>query len=135
MKSVLKKILSATILVSSICLLLLTSCAPAERGTVWHYGKDEPSSELAAAVGDFYMKTDTGDVYVFEETGWVNLATLNGKDGTDGTNGKDGSKWLYGNTAPTVQDGADGDFWLDTVTLKMYSKTSGAWSEIADFNK
>ncbi len=121
--------------------VLLTSCAPAEQGTVWHYGEDEPSEAIAAAVGDFYMKTDSHDVYVLEENGWKNLANLGGEDGKDGangkdgTNGKDGATWLHGAKAPTASDGVDGDLWLDTEALKVYAKASGAWTEIADLNK
>ena len=138
MKTTFKKIaiLALTVVILS---LTLTSCV--SRGTVWHYGDDAPGEELEAKAGDFYMNTESGDVYVLEEEGWKAIANLNGEDGkdgtdgVDGTNGTNGSNWLYGNTAPAAADGIDGDFWLDTVTLKMYKKTSGAWSLIADFNK
>jgi len=138
MKTAFKKIaiLALTLIILSC---VLTSCA--SRGTVWHYGEDEPSADITAQIGDFYMNTKLGDVYVLEDEGWKAIANLNGKDGkdgtdgVDGTNGADGSNWLYGQAAPTAADGADGDFWLDTLTLKMYKKAAGAWSEIADFNK
>lgn len=69
MKSAIKKIafFAISIMIFSV---LLTSCALSEQGTVWHYGTDEPSEAIAATVGDFYMKTDTSDVYVLEECGW-----------------------------------------------------------------
>ena len=90
MRAILKN-LSLVAISVVIFSVLLTSCAPTEEGTVWHYGKDEPSEALAAAVGDFYMKTDSGDVYVLEEGGWNKLANLNGEDGKDGAAGKEGS--------------------------------------------
>ena len=139
MRSFFKKIVLLA-LSTVIFSVSLVSCAQS-RGTAWHYGAEEPSEAVPAAIGDFYMKTDSQDVYVLSEEGWrviTNLSGKDGKDGTngiDGTNGTDGSNWLYGNAAPTVADGADGDFWLDTLTLKMYKKTSGAWSEIADLNR
>ena len=134
MKVIVRNIASLVLMII-LCFSVMTSCAPTEKGTVWHYGEGEPSDALLAAIGDFYMKTDTGEVYVLDESGWKCLASLNGRDGKDGVDGKDGSVWLYGTSAPTSADGKDGDFWLDNNTLKMYKKASGAWSEIADFNK
>ena len=128
-------ILVAFIAILSSVLLVSCSFGEVEQGTVWHYGDEEPGDAIVARIGDFYMNTDSGDVFVLEEGGWKNLANVNGKDGVDGVDGKDGATWLSGKGAPTASDGADGDFWLDTDTLKMYKKESGAWSVIADFNK
>ena len=131
-KNVLKKLALSVILLLSLSLLILTSCAP-ERGTHWFYGDTEPEEILDSAVGDFYYDTEAQIIYVLSEDGWQELANTKGKDGKDGTNGKDGADWLYGTSAPTGNDGVDGDLWLDTSSLKMYKKSEGIWTQIADF--
>lgn len=53
-----------------------------------------------------------------------------GSDGTNGTNGKDGASWLTGTTAPAATVGKDGDFYLNTTTFTIYSKSGGVWTEL-----
>lgn len=120
------------LLLLSAC--FITSCSEPEapRGTTWSYGTEEPSDALEAVVGDFYMKTDTNEVYVLEDEGWTKLASLNGKDGVNGTDGADGTAWLYDAKAPADTDGADGNFWLNTTTAELYKKSSGKWELIAN---
>ena len=101
------------------------------RGTMWKYGTEVPTDSSTANIGDFYMKTDTNEVYVLEEDGWILLTSLNGRDGKDGVDGANGTDWLYGSKAPTDLDGADGNFWLDTSMLQLYKKASGKWELIA----
>ena len=88
-----------------------------------------PDESIKAEIGDFYMKTDTSDVYVLEDNGWKLLANISGNDGVNGVT------WLYGTSAPSAEVGQDGDFFLDTNTMILYQKTSGVWANIARFNK
>lgn len=50
----------------------------------WSSGTSEPSG---GENGDFYFKTDTGDVYKKAAGGWEVIANLTGDDGTNGTDG------------------------------------------------
>jgi hypothetical protein len=54
-------------------------------------------------------------------TGWGSLI---GADGTDGTDGVDGSTWYSGTTAPSSGTGITGDWYVNTVTGDIYTKTS-----------
>ena len=51
----------------------------------------------------------------------------NGDKGDKGDNGADGNTWLVGTTAPTAEQGKDGDLYLDYSTWNVYHKESGAW--------
>jgi hypothetical protein len=48
---------------------------------------------------------------------------IQGITGITGSNGLDGATWLQGTSAPTVEQGEVGDFYLDTTTLDVYQKT------------
>jgi hypothetical protein len=45
-----------------------------------------------------------------------------------GGGGGGGSGWLIGEGAPDSGSGSDGDFYLNTLTGDVYSKSSGSWS-------
>ena len=51
-----------------------------------------------------------------------------GPTGPAGTNGTDGSEWLSGSGVPGAGIGDDGDFYLDTATGDVYTKTAGIWN-------
>ena len=70
---------------------------------------------LANAKGDKGDKGDAGD------------KGDKGDKGEDGAAGKDGNTWLVGATAPTAEQGNDGDLYLDSTTWNVYHKVSGAW--------
>lgn len=92
--------------------------------TKWYNGSGAPTTSIGAE-GDYYLDTDTGNVYVKESTGWVYKIRIKGTDGTNGTNG---SKWYEGEGAPSSELGTNGDYYLDTSTGDIYAKTDGAWS-------
>ncbi len=71
-------------------------------------------------------KGETGD------TGPQGPAGEDGKDGQDGEDGQDGATWLTGTTAPTSEQGKDGDLYLNTTTLDVYQKKNGAWSIVTN---
>ncbi|MCH5147621.1 MAG: collagen-like protein [Clostridiales bacterium] len=66
-------------------------------------------------------KGEKGDKGEKGETG------AKGDKGDNGENGKDGNGWLVGTTAPTAEQGNDGDLYLDSATWNVYHKVSGAW--------
>lgn len=51
-----------------------------------------------------------------------------GPQGATGAKGADGATWLSGTAAPTTQ-GANGDYFINTVTWDIYKKASGTWSK------
>lgn len=55
---------------------------------------------------------------------------INGEKGEDGTNGVDGATWVTGNTAPSAEEGKDGDFYLNLVTFEVSVKVDGTWTSI-----
>lgn len=67
----------------------------------------QPDEPLNAPPGSVWIKPDSA------------AATVTGADGRT---------VLNGTSSPTINDGFDGDFWLNTTTWAMYGpKTSGAW--------
>ena len=57
---------------------------------------------------------------------------LNGTDGASGTNGRNGAELLSGVTAPTANDGKDGDTYIDANTGDVYKKENGSWNKIGN---
>ncbi len=98
-------------------------------GATWLYGNTIPTNETEAKVGDFYLNTETYDVYVKKtDLTWsivCNLKGATGSKGETGNNGKDGSKWLSGSTDPTESTIANvGDFYLNVTTSDVFVKNS-----------
>lgn len=77
---------------------------------------DKGDTGAQGAKGDKGDKGDTG------ETG------AKGDKGDNGENGKDGNGWLVGTTAPTAEEGNDGDLYLDYSTWNVYHKVNGEWT-------
>ena len=139
MNSVCKRLLLLPLM---LCLLLSTltlySCSGGD-GIKWHYGEGMPKDSLAANVGDFYLETETCDVYSYTEEGWAlsfNMKGTDGKHGKNGKNGKngeDGRTWLSGDKKPKDSDGNTGDRYLNTATLTVYEKRDGKWNFETEF--
>ena len=57
-----------------------------------------------------------------------------GRPGSDGRDGRDGAQILTDTGKPSSGDGKDGDLYIDVAseTLRMYQKTNGSWSFVAD---
>ncbi|HBN12302.1 MAG TPA: hypothetical protein DD415_01655, partial [Clostridiales bacterium] len=47
----------------------------------------------------------------------------------DGEDGADGATWLFGEVAPAATAGKAGDFYLDTKTFDVYSKSATGWEK------
>ncbi|UTW59994.1 hypothetical protein KFE96_06720 [Kordiimonas sp. SCSIO 12603] len=87
-------------------------------GAVWHSGTGYPSSSLGS-VGDYYLRTSTGDIFVKTSSTFWRL------DGN--LKGGDGDRWHSGSGAPSSGLGSTGDFYLRRDTNQVYQKTSGGW--------
>lgn len=85
------------------------------------------------AVGDYYLDTDTGELYgPKDDSGWgspsIVLMGEDGQDGADGADGEDGSQIYSGTGAPDATLGVEGDYYLDTSSYELYGpKTVGGW--------
>src|ERR1035437_1066223 len=94
--------------------------------TLWN-GTSAPSSGLGLN-GDFYLNTASSCLYGPKASGaWPTLCTMlaTGPTGAAGTNGN--TIW-NGTSAPSSGLGANGDFYLNTVSSCLYGpKASGAW--------
>ena len=56
----------------------------------------------------------------------------NGADGASGTDGRNGAELLSGPTAPTANDGKDGDTYIDATTGDVYKKEGRNWNQIGN---
>ena len=88
------------------------------------------SVDTILLAGEMAVETNTGKFKVGDgTTAWTSLAYssgIQGLTGADGANGTDGATWLSGAIDPTTE-GADGDFYLNTVSYDVFKKVSGAW--------
>lgn len=90
---------------------------PGANGSVWYSGSGAPSSGLGFD-GDFYLRTDTDDVYAKAAGAWSVAANLRGDTGPQGPTGSTGPQGAQGDP------GADG---LDVgVSLSFSTTTSDA---------
>jgi len=87
----------------------------------WYSGAGNPSG-VTGAIGDFYLREDTGDV--FEKTGfvaWAFRCNIAGQPGLQGAPGDRGATWFYGHGTPIAVVGARaGDAYLDVDTGTIY---------------
>lgn len=103
-------------------------------GAAWHQGSGAPEA-AAGEEGDFYLDSDTGDVYLKKSTGWEKVANIkgeNGEKGDQGEPGADGATWSQGSGAPGAEDGAVGDFYIDVDSGNIYQKGEDGWEVVAN---
>ena len=114
-------------------------------GSVWLTGTIDPADGVGAN-GDFYLQTVNGvaklagDVF-HKASGTWGSAIFNikgatgtaGADGADGADGVDAATWLTGALDPNNANGANGDFYfqsVDGVTYlagDIFQKAAGVW--------
>jgi len=115
---------------------------PAGVGSAWRQGAGAPASGTGSN-GDFYLDTETGDIYGPKADGaWgsviFNIAEgqqgptgstgATGATGPAGAAGADGRTILNGTSAPSNGTGANGDFFIDTAASVIYGpKAGGIW--------
>ncbi len=112
--------------------------APGRNGNTLLSGSGQPSNVLGAN-GDFFLDGTAKVLYGPKNTGiWpasglslVGQAGQQGRPGQDGADGADGSAGntvLNGAGTPAAALGADGDFYIDTSTWRLFGpKAAGAW--------
>lgn len=97
-------------------------------GTTWYSGSGAPSAGTGVN-GDFYLRTDTDDIYSKSGGSWsvlVNIKGATGATGAAGADGTNGSVWYEGAGAPSTTHN-DGDFYLNTTNGDVYKQVSGSW--------
>jgi integrin beta 8 len=101
-------------------------------GTVWFAESGNPNEAPVFAggkIGDFYLNTANGDVYI-NNGSWPATAALNLR----GPAGANGATWYYGAVAPSgVTPGVSGDFYLNTANGNVYIN-NGSWPVMAALN-
>lgn len=108
-------------------------------GATWLSGSGAPTSQ--GKTGDFYLDTNTYDIYSKATGGWVKDGNIKGQTGAKGdigatgatgapgAKGADGATWLFGTAAPAASLGKNTDFYLNTTTFDVYHKASNAWTK------
>lgn len=112
---------------------------PAGIGSAWLQGEAAPGEEFGSD-GDFYLDTETGDIYGPKADGEWGSVIFNiaegqqgpagpaGGVGPAGAAGVDGRTLLSGTSAPGSGTGADGDFFINTAASIIYGpKAAGVW--------
>lgn len=121
----------------------------------WRYGTTVPAAALGT-LGDFYLNTQTGDVYYkSNSTTWILTGNIKGPQGNVGATGATGpagatgptgatgsagpqgpmgavgpagTSMLNGVTNPTTNTGNNGDFYINTATNQLFGpKANGVW--------
>jgi hypothetical protein len=107
-------------------------------GVVWYTGTvSPPPASLSVNVNDFYLNTQSGELYRKDATGWTGPVTVikgtNGKDGTNGVNGTNGTSgvngatWITGTGTPVAGAGNVGDLYFEVLTGSVYQKNLSGW--------
>ena len=88
-------------------------------GATWYSGSGVPSSGVGVS-GDYYLRTDTADIYNKVSGAWGS-PILNIK-------GPTGFAVQSGSGVPSSSLGHDGDLYIDTINARLYgAKSAGAW--------
>ncbi|MBM4019464.1 MAG: hypothetical protein FJ288_14275, partial [Planctomycetes bacterium] len=86
---------------------------PGAPGATWHNGSGSPSGEVGTD-GDYYLDTDSDDIYQKSSGSWSQIGNIRGQQGEQGDAGADGATWHSGSGSPGGELGNDGDRYLDT---------------------
>ena len=70
------------------------------QGSVWRYGEGAPSPSLGVK-GDFYLRTDTDQIYYRTGVEWIVTQDITGYTGSRGDTGFNGSRGFTGSTGFT----------------------------------
>lgn len=111
-------------------------------GTVWHTGEGAPDGKsVSASLGDFYLDTESADVYKLSDDGWSYLLNIKGESVNDNGSGNDdaedsavGSLFYTGEGAPNNAFGKNGDVYFDTLAKDVWHKNEDIWSIIGNMS-
>lgn len=105
-------------------------------GTIWYAGTGVPSNTVGLN-NDYYLDRDNGDVYQKNSDLWsspiLNIKGpagangITGNTGPQGVQGVRGTIWYSSAGVPSSGLGSNGDYYLNTNTGDVYTKTSNTW--------
>ena len=84
------------------------------------------------AAGNQGNTGNTGKTGMTGKTGNTGMTGNTGAAGANGQDGAAGATWTAGTTTPSNASGSDGDFFFDTDDHKVFWKSQGTWTELAD---
>ena len=93
---------------------------------------------LVSSSGDLLIQLTDGNIInagrVKGEKGDTGERGYMGPEGERGTDGTNGARWHTGIGAPEIEDGADGDLYMDVASsqLPIYQKINGSWIFLAN---
>lgn len=91
----------------------------------WFIGEGTPSNTLQSHLGDIYLNKTNGDLYQRIKSGnnlaWSKVGNIKGE------NGQNANAWLSGAGQPAQEIGNNNDFYIDSDTYNVYSKTNNQW--------
>jgi len=129
-------------------LITLTNGQNGKDGSTWTTGTATDMTTVTGNNGDFYLNTDTYELFKKSETTWNSLGIIKGSDGiTPNVEIKGnywyinnvptsiratGTKWYIGESFDEVNDQMAGDFFLmeNSLVLYQYNSTSKNWQEV-----
>ena len=95
-----------------------------DNGTTFTDNGGEDVGDYLGVYVDF-TQADSTDV---DDYTW---SKIKGEDGADGV---DGATWIRGSGVPSTTIGKDGDFYLRTSNRRVYEKSGGTWTIIANLS-
>ena len=109
-----------------------------KNGVVWYTGTvTPPPAAIAANISDFYLNTQTGELFRKDITGWIGPVTIikgtngrdgtNGVNGTNGTSGSNGATWISGTGNPVAGAGNVGNLYFEVLTGSVFQKNMSGW--------
>jgi hypothetical protein len=104
-------------------------------GNKWYHGTSVPTNIVGEIIGDWYLKTDTSDVYRRGTTSWELQGNIKGSTGSAGVRGTK----VYTNTGltPGGANGAptegllSGDVYISTTDYSMWTYTT-VWTSVGN---
>ena len=99
---------------------------PGKDGTTLLTGNGLPNDDLGKN-GDSYINLDTWDFYVKANGTWIHTGNIKGEQGNQGNDGLDGTAVLTGEGEPLVENGKNGDSYIDLDTWNYYAKENDKW--------
>ncbi len=128
-------------------LITLTNGQDGDDGTKWITGTDNVLDTIEANNGDFYLNTETYEIFKKINDTWDSLGVIKGTDGVTPNieirgeiwyiNGSTtniratGTKWFYGESFEDINGQIAGDFFLEESTSILYRYNSAnGWEEI-----
>ena len=99
------------------------------KGAGWTTGSGAPTTN-GFIEGDLYLDKDTGKVYLWSNSSWVENGNIKGKDGATGATG---TGWTSGRSEPSFNVGRANEFYLNTSNGDIYrSNDSGTYVRVGN---